>query len=128
MVDRNKRNLNNLTISFDIKGAVAINKSNDMYVAEFPSLNIASQGHTKEEAKMMLADAIISVITAGIERGTLIEYLKEHNYKVKIKFAKQHSSTLDEDLKKVYLKKDDYIKVPIFLKAGIDKNTRLQMT
>ena len=84
MIAGENKKKNITLLSFEIKGSIKIKKADDMYVALFPSLNIASQGYTRKEAKQMLADAIFSVISASYERGTLIEYLKKHNYKVEV--------------------------------------------
>ncbi len=53
-----------------------IRKKGKWYVSSCPSLDVHSQGHTREEARQNLVDALVFFLESCFERGTLETVLR----------------------------------------------------
>ncbi len=65
----------NLTLNVTIP--VVVTKEDDVFVANCPILEVASQGSTAEEAKSMLIEAVGLFLGTCIEMGTFSQVLKQ---------------------------------------------------
>ena len=65
----------NLTVNVTIP--VIVREENNVFVAECPILDVASQGNTEEEAKQMLIEAVGLFLGTCIEMGTFSQVLKD---------------------------------------------------
>lgn len=65
------------TVTFTLTMPVEFRQEHDWVVAEFPTLNVASQGRTRDEATRNLIEAAQLFIESCFERGRLDEALKE---------------------------------------------------
>ena len=65
----------NLTLSVNIP--VTVREEDNVFVADCPILDVASQGSTEEEAKKMLIEAVGLFLGTCIEMGTFSQVLKD---------------------------------------------------
>ncbi len=64
-------------ISIEFELPARIRKKGTWFISSCPLLDVFSQGHTREEAKHNLVDALASFLTSCYERGTLDTVLRE---------------------------------------------------
>ena len=65
-----------------ISFTVNLFKEDGMFVAQVPELNVASCGHTVEEAKKNIREAVELFLEGASEIGTLNEVLEEAGYRL----------------------------------------------
>ena len=65
------------TMTINLTLPVDITKEGDVFVAICPTLNVASQGCTTEEALLNIKEAIDLFITTCMEMGTISQVLRE---------------------------------------------------
>jgi len=63
-------------IGVEFRLPAKIRKKGKWYVSSCPSLDVHSQGHTKEEARRNLVDALVFFLESCFERGTLEAVLR----------------------------------------------------
>jgi predicted RNase H-like HicB family nuclease len=64
-------------IGVEFRLPAKIRKKGRWYVSSCPSLDVHSQGHTKDEARRNLVDALVFFLESCFERGTLDAVLRE---------------------------------------------------
>src|SRR5438094_2213399 len=57
-----------------------VRKRGKWYVSSCPSLDVHSQGHTKQEARQNLIDALVFFLESCFERGTLETVLRDAGF------------------------------------------------
>lgn len=67
-------------IGIEFRIPAKIRKRGQWYVSSCPSLDVHSQGHTKEEARRNLVDALVFFLESCFERGTLDAVLREAGF------------------------------------------------
>jgi predicted RNase H-like HicB family nuclease len=67
-------------IGIEFRLPAKIRKRGKWYVSSCPSLDVHSQGHTKEEARRNLVDALVFFLESCFERGTLEEVFREAGF------------------------------------------------
>ena len=65
-----------MQVGVEFRLPARIRKRGKWYVSSCPSLDVHSQGHTKEEARQNLIDALVFFLESCFERGTLEEVLR----------------------------------------------------
>jgi predicted RNase H-like HicB family nuclease len=69
-----------IDIGIEFRLPAKIRKKGKWYVSSCPSLDVHSQGHTKEEARRNLINALVFFLESCFERGTLDEVLREAGF------------------------------------------------
>ena len=69
-----------MNVGIEFRLPARIRKKGKWYVSSCPSLDVHSQGHTKEEARRNLVDALVFFLESCFERGTLEEVLREAGF------------------------------------------------
>ena len=69
-----------MQIGIEFRFPAKIRKKGKWYVSSCPSLDVHSQGHTKEEARRNLVDALVFFFESCFERGTLEEVLRHAGF------------------------------------------------
>jgi predicted RNase H-like HicB family nuclease len=69
-----------MDIGIEFRLPARIRKKGKWYVSSCPSLDVHSQGHTKDEARRNLIDALVFFFESCFERGTLDEVLREAGF------------------------------------------------
>jgi len=64
----------------DIPFTVHIFKEGGTYVAYVPELDVSSCGHTDEEARKNIRDAVLGFLETSADMGTLAAILEESGY------------------------------------------------
>ena len=72
--------MNAQRVGIEFRLPVKIRKKGKWYVSSCPSLDVCSQGHTKEEARQNLIDALVFFLESCFERGTLDEVLRDAGF------------------------------------------------
>lgn len=67
-------------IGVEFRLPAKIRKKGKWYVSSCPSLDVHSQGHTKDEARRNLIDALVFFLESCFERGTLEAVLREAGF------------------------------------------------
>jgi len=65
-----------MQIGMEFRLPAKVRKKGKWYVSSCPLLDVHSQGHTKEEARQNLIDALVFFLESCFERGTLEEVLR----------------------------------------------------
>jgi predicted RNase H-like HicB family nuclease len=65
-----------MQIGMEFRLPARIRKKGKWYVASCPSLDVHSQGHTRDEARQNLIDALVFFLESCFARGTLEEVLR----------------------------------------------------
>ena len=74
--------MNSQQIGVEFRLPAKIRKKGRWYVSSCPPLDVHSQGHTKEEARRNLIDALVFFLESCFERGTLEEVLRDEGHLV----------------------------------------------
>jgi predicted RNase H-like HicB family nuclease len=69
-----------MNVGIEFRLPARIRKKGKWYVSSCPSLDVHSQGHTKEEARRNLVDALVFFLESCFERGTLEAVLREAGF------------------------------------------------
>src|SRR6185295_7869421 len=69
-----------MQIGVDFRLPAKIRKKGKWYVSSCPSLDVHSQGHTKEEARQNLVDALVFFLESCFARGTLEAVLRDAGF------------------------------------------------
>src|SRR5713101_5741624 len=69
-----------MNIGIEFRLPARIRKKGKWFVSSCPPLDVHSQGHTKEEARRNLVDALVFFLESCFERGTLEEVLREAGF------------------------------------------------
>ena len=69
-----------MRIGIEFRLPAKIRKKGKWYVSSCPSLDVHSQGHTKDEARQNLIDALVFFLESCFTRGTLDEVLREAGF------------------------------------------------
>jgi predicted RNase H-like HicB family nuclease len=69
-----------MQIGIEFRLPARIHKKGKWYVSSCPSLDVHSQGHSKNEARQNLIDALGFFLESCFERGTLEEVLREAGF------------------------------------------------
>lgn len=88
-----------------------IEKKEGWYIACCPVLDVFSQGKTEKKARKNLIETLKAFLTSCIERGTLGAVLKECGF----------VSATSPPRIETFLKKEDYIDIPLHLLAQSSK-------
>ena len=67
-------------IGVEFRLPVKIRKKGKWYVSSCVSLDVHSQGHTKEEARRNLVDALVLFLESCFDRGTLGAVLRKASF------------------------------------------------
>jgi predicted RNase H-like HicB family nuclease len=65
-----------MQIGIEFRLPVRIRKKGKWYVSSWPSLDVHSQGHTKEEARRNVVDALVFFLESCVHRQTLADVLR----------------------------------------------------
>ncbi len=71
---------NSPQIGIEFRLPAKIRKKGKWFVSSCPSLDVHSQGHTKEEARQNLIDALVFFLESCFERGTLEAVLRDAGF------------------------------------------------
>jgi predicted RNase H-like HicB family nuclease len=71
---------NSPQIGIEFRLPARIRKKGKWFVSSCPSLDVHSQGHTKEQARRNLVDALVFFFESCFERGTLDAVLSEAGF------------------------------------------------
>lgn len=63
-------------VGIEFRLPAKIRKKGRWYVSSCPSLDVHSQGHTKEEARQSLVDALVFFLESCVRRQTLADVLR----------------------------------------------------
>ncbi len=69
-----------MQVGVEFRLPARIRKRGKWYVSSCPSLDVHSQGHTKEEARQNLIDALVFFLESCFERGTLEAVLRDAGF------------------------------------------------
>ena len=69
-----------MQVGVEFRLPARIRKRGKWYVSSCLSLDVHSQGHTKEEARQNLIDALVFFLESCFERGTLEEVLRQAGF------------------------------------------------
>jgi predicted RNase H-like HicB family nuclease len=72
--------MNPQQIGVEFRLPAKIRKKGKWYVSSCPSLDVHSQGHTKEEARQNLVDALVFFLESCFARGTLDVVLRDAGF------------------------------------------------
>jgi predicted RNase H-like HicB family nuclease len=67
-------------VKIDLQLPGSIRQEGEWFIATCPSLDIASQGRTEEEAKMNLEDALMFFFESCVERETVFQVLHKAGF------------------------------------------------
>jgi len=76
MPRRPTRTIRGMHVGVEFRLPAKIRKKGRWFVSSCPSLDVHSQGHTKEEARRNLVDALVFFLESCFERGTLDAVLR----------------------------------------------------